>query len=60
MHARPGFASLRGESLEDRCLLVVPDFQLVDVNTNSDLHDEMISPRDYMGRVSGWYFIHTT
>jgi len=58
------------ESLESRTLLhggtidgvfaegegdMVPDFALVDVNETSDRFDEMVSPRDYLGQVSGWY-----
>jgi hypothetical protein len=34
----------------------VPDFQLADVNPNSPTYGHRISPRDYIGKVSGWYF----
>ena len=39
---------------------LVPDFSLVDVNTSSSRFGESVSPRDYMGQVSGWYFGHAT
>ena len=38
----------------------VPDFSLRDVNTTSPRFDEMVSPRDYEGEVSVWYFGHAT
>lgn len=39
---------------------VVPDFSLVDVNATSSRFNENISPRDYTGGVSAWYFGHAT
>ncbi len=38
----------------------VPDFTLTDVNPNSATHDQGVSPRDYLGEVSAWYFGHST
>lgn len=38
----------------------VPAFSLVDVNPNSQTHDEPVSPRDYLDKVSAWYFGHAT
>jgi hypothetical protein len=38
----------------------VPDFALNDLNRASPRFGEAISPRDYLERVSGWYFIHAT
>lgn len=38
----------------------VPDFALVDVNPSSASHDQEVSPRDYLDRVSGWYYAHAT
>ena len=38
----------------------VPDFQLVDVNPNSSTYNQAVSPRDYLGQVSAWYFGHAT
>jgi len=39
---------------------LVADFSLPDQNPNSPRAGESISPRDYLGDVSGWYFIHST
>ena len=36
------------------------DFTLVDQNNTSNRHAEPVSPRDYLGKVSGWYFGHST
>jgi len=33
-----------------------PDFQLEDANTTSATFQQTVSPRDYLGKVSGWYF----
>ena len=34
----------------------IPDFKLVDVNTNSVRSGQKVSPRDYLLQVSGYYF----
>ncbi len=34
----------------------VADFSLDDVNATSPTSGQQVSPRDYMGQVSGWYF----
>lgn len=39
---------------------LVPDFSLVDVNESSSRFNESVSPREYLGQVSGWYFGHAT
>jgi len=39
---------------------LAPDFSLPDVNPNSATHDSSLSPRDYLGAVSAWYFGHST
>ena len=39
---------------------LVVDFSLLDVNPNSATHDQPVSPRDYMQKVSAWYFGHAT
>ena len=44
-----------GPSLEP-----APDFTLSDVNSSSARYGEDVSPRDYLGRVSAWYFGHAT
>lgn len=38
----------------------VPNFSIQDVNPNSARSGEMVSPRDYLGSVSAWYFGHAT
>lgn len=38
----------------------VPDFSLPDLNAASPRYGQSVSPRDYMEKVSGWYFIHAT
>ncbi len=38
----------------------VSDFSVRDVNPGSSRFDEMVSPRDYLGQVSAWYFGHAT
>lgn len=40
--------------------VLVPDFALADLNPASSRYEETISPRDYIGRVSGYYFVHST
>ena len=39
---------------------VVPDFSLLDVNPASPTANQPVSPRDYLMRVSAWYFGHAT
>ena len=39
---------------------VAPDFSLSDENPNSTSYGELISPRDHLEKVSGWYFFHAT
>lgn len=38
----------------------VADFALLDTNPNSATGGELVSPRDFLGQVSGWYFGHAT
>lgn len=38
----------------------VSDFSLPDVNTTSATFGAAVSPRDYLQKVSGWYFGHST
>ena len=35
---------------------VMPDFAVVDVNAESPRFQEIVSPRDYLGEISAWYF----
>lgn len=36
------------------------NFSLTDVNASSPRSQEAVSPRDYLRKVSGWYFTHAT
>jgi hypothetical protein len=38
----------------------VADFHLLDVNESSATFNQRVSPRDYLGQVTGWYFGHAT
>lgn len=38
----------------------VPDFSLADVNPTSATFEQSVSPRDYLQKVSAWYFGHST
>ncbi len=49
------FGLLAGPSIGDGAE-IVPDFALLDVNPTSTTYDQMVSPRDYLGQVSAWYF----
>ncbi len=33
-----------------------PEFLLTDVNPTSSTYQQLVSPRDFVGQVSGWYF----
>jgi hypothetical protein len=35
---------------------MVPDFSLNDENTTSATYNTDVSPRDYLGQISAWYF----
>ena len=39
---------------------LMPDFTLQDVNPNSARYQMEVSPRDYLGNRSAWYFGHAT
>lgn len=39
---------------------MAPDFALEDVNAASPTTAEDVSPRDYLGKVSAYYFGHAT
>lgn len=38
----------------------MPDFLLGDVNPNSATYTQQVSPRNYLGLVSAWYFGQAT
>lgn len=40
--------------------VLVPDFAILDANPNSATSGQFVSPRDHLGRVSAWYFGHST
>ena len=40
--------------------VLAPDFALTDVNAASPTATQDVSPRDYVGKVSAWYFGHAT
>ncbi|MCC6526147.1 MAG: hypothetical protein IT373_26100 [Polyangiaceae bacterium] len=48
----PAFALVAGA--------LAPDFILEDVNPNSATSGQPVSPRQFLMRVSGWYFGHST
>ena len=37
----------------------VPDFSLEEVNASSATYGELISPSDFLGKASAWYFGHS-
>ncbi len=39
---------------------LAPDFLLADVNGDSPTGSQDVTPRDYVGKVSAWYFGHAT
>lgn len=39
---------------------IMPDFSLQNVNPNAVPTGNMVSPRDYLGQVSAWYYGHAT
>jgi len=38
----------------------VPDFSLLNVNPASPLANQQVSPRQLEGKISAWYFAHST
>lgn len=44
----------------DALAQIAPDFSLMDENPASASHAQLVSPRDYLGTVSAWYFGHAT
>ena len=46
--------------VETMASAMVPDFTLPDENPRSPSFGESISPRDLIGKVTGWYFIKAT
>ncbi|HMR79779.1 MAG TPA: hypothetical protein PKD61_31945 [Polyangiaceae bacterium] len=52
--------SVDAASDADATVAIVPDFALVDENAASTTYQTSVSPRDYLGQVSAWYFGHAT
>lgn len=48
------------DQLTDAVASVVPNFSLFDVNPSSTSYTTKVSPRDYLGRVSAYYFTQVT
>ena len=44
----------------DGGMAAIADFSLLDVNPTSARADTLVSPRDYIGRITAWYFGHAT
>lgn len=44
----------------DPVVAAMPDFELTDLNPNSATAGLQVSPRDYLQKVSVWYFGHST
>ena len=68
-----GFESLEGRRVLDAAGLAVPDiaegeslgdqvnqFSLEDLNPTSATMGQQISPADFQGQISAWYFGHST
>lgn len=55
-----GDSDASGDDGGDGAVAVVPDFSLVDENPASSLYQKKVSPRDYLGQISAWYFGHAT
>lgn len=46
--------------LGDAATAPQPDFSLVDINPTSATNNQPVSPRDYLGSTSAWYFGYST
>lgn len=49
-----------GAASTDAAQSQVPNFALIDQNPSSPRAQQVVTPRDYLMRVSGWYFTHAT
>ncbi len=56
----PGDAWLDATGLPHDPAEPAPDFSLEDVNATSATFGQVVSPRDHLEQVSGWYFGHST
>jgi len=61
---RPGFIirvlAFTSLAVSVRSATVAPDFHLEDVNDDSVRFDTIVSPRDYVLQVTGYYFGHAS
>lgn len=56
-----GLAGAAGASADaSDVVTIAPDFGLVDLNPSSAHYQATVSPRDYLGQVSAYYFGHST
>lgn len=39
---------------------IVPDFALIDINPTSASVEQTVSPQNYLGQATAWYFGHST
>lgn len=49
-----------GDSVNDPSDQAMPEFAIPDVNPASARYNNDVSPRDYLGQISAWYFGHAT
>jgi hypothetical protein len=49
-----------GDGVDQPSALALPDFSAEDVNPQSSRYQRAVSPRDYLGQISAWYFGHAT
>jgi hypothetical protein len=50
-----GAAALLGVPPAEGEAAAMPDFSLIDMNSTSPTYQQSVSPRDYLGHVTGWY-----
>ena len=54
------FAPVVPAGTDEPSALALADFSAEDVNPQSLRYQQPVSPRDYLGQVSAWYFGHST
>ena len=55
-----GLGGAGGVAVADAGAQPMPDFHLLDENAASITYQQPVSPRDYLTRISAWYFGHST
>ena len=43
-------------STDPQTWTLAPDFSLLDVNPTSSTHNQLVSPGDFIGKITAWYF----